>query len=368
QTGEITPRPAIINTGLRRMAYPFVLEPGAHADIVARIRSDKRIVLQPRLYSEQAFSVNNGRLMIWQGILSGGLAALTISTLFIALFSRSRVFFLLSMLSLSVTLYEVTVSDYARFYIWPNALWWIPRASFTLGLASLALFLCFVMEMAKAADVRWPARRWFQMLLWLQVALAAMALFGQIYWVSYLIVFDIFLFGLSIIAAAGLLLRQALPGGRAMLLVSVYFLLQAMLTYSGSTEILPRWVAELTMNNGSNNPLTDLVGFYINLAVLMAWLVLVGRQRSQAQTDLARLQHEEQDRLGAEVARQTAALNKALLYANEKNQQKTEMLGYISHDLRAPLATIISYSQLLLQHDQAPEQREHIQVIKRSAS
>lgn len=39
---------------------------------------------------------------------------------------------------------------------------------------------------------------------------------------------------------------------------------------------------------------------------------------------------------------------KSLLDAREKNQQKTETLGYISHDLRAPLATISGYAELLL--------------------
>ena len=39
---------------------------------------------------------------------------------------------------------------------------------------------------------------------------------------------------------------------------------------------------------------------------------------------------------------------RSLLDAREKNQQKTETLGYISHDLRAPLATISGYAELLL--------------------
>ncbi|WP_424461061.1 sensor histidine kinase [Ottowia sp.] len=55
----------------------------------------------------------------------------------------------------------------------------------------------------------------------------------------------------------------------------------------------------------------------------------------------------------------------ALTDAKAKDRQKVEVLGYIGHDLRAPLATIKGYSDLLLAD--APEaQHKLLQTIQRS--
>ncbi len=60
-----------------------------------------------------------------------------------------------------------------------------------------------------------------------------------------------------------------------------------------------------------------------------------------------------------------AKLNAALTDAQAKDRQKVEVLGYVGHDLRAPLATISGYSTLLLSeaHD---KQRKLLQTIQRS--
>ena len=51
--------------------------------------------------------------------------------------------------------------------------------------------------------------------------------------------------------------------------------------------------------------------------------------------------------------------------ARVKNQQKTENLGFISHDLRAPLATISGYAGLLL-NDATDAQRKSLLLIQRN--
>jgi len=56
---------------------------------------------------------------------------------------------------------------------------------------------------------------------------------------------------------------------------------------------------------------------------------------------------------------------KSISDAQTKNQQKAETLGYISHDLRAPLATISGYTALLLK-DASDAQRKSLLTIQRS--
>ena len=60
-----------------------------------------------------------------------------------------------------------------------------------------------------------------------------------------------------------------------------------------------------------------------------------------------------------------AELRAALADVEEKGRQKVEILGYIGHDLRAPLATISGYSSLLLA-DAHEGQHKHLLTIQRS--
>ncbi|MCS4292032.1 signal transduction histidine kinase [Comamonas sp. BIGb0152] len=60
-----------------------------------------------------------------------------------------------------------------------------------------------------------------------------------------------------------------------------------------------------------------------------------------------------------------ANLSTALSDAQTKERQKVEVLGYIGHDLRAPLATIKGYSELLLA-DAPPKQQGLVKTIQRS--
>ena len=60
-----------------------------------------------------------------------------------------------------------------------------------------------------------------------------------------------------------------------------------------------------------------------------------------------------------------ADLSEALTDAQAKDRQKVEVLGYIGHDLRAPLSTISGYSALLLA-DAPEEQKKLLQTIQRS--
>lgn len=58
---------------------------------------------------------------------------------------------------------------------------------------------------------------------------------------------------------------------------------------------------------------------------------------------------------------------KSLIDAKKNNQQKAETLGYISHDLRAPLASISGYAELLLS-DATDAQRKSLLSIQRSVN
>ncbi len=111
--------------------------------------------------------------------------------------------------------------------------------------------------------------------------------------------------------------------------------------------------------------LAPLRGQHMLVAGLVALLgVILILLSSQVIGQMVLRRHEER-----QAAMQTSALNKdlsaALVDAKAKDRQKVEVLGYVGHDLRAPLATISGYSELLLAD--APEhQQKLLQTIQRS--
>ena len=367
RAGRAVPLPINADSTLRRLAFPLYVEPGEAVNIVARIRSDVRMKVAPRLYSEQAFHVNNGTVSIVDGLLIGGLFALTLSAFFLALYSRRREFVLLGLTTLTMVLHEASSRGYSQIYLWPDAYAWNERASLVLAAISCSLFLCFAMSIVRAIDIKWPCKRYFQGLVLAPIPVTIIAIWGDSVLAGQLLTLAVVTYGFSLSLAALALLCLNRPGGNSLLLVALYFIFQVILRYASAPGLLPRWINALTMNDNINNSVLGLIAFTVNLAILMAWVVMIGRQRVQAQAELVLLQEKEKEHLAQEVERQTAALHKALRYADEKNRQKTETLGFISHDLRAPLATIVGYTRLL-ETNARPDQKFHIRAIEHGAS
>lgn len=142
----------------------------------------------------------------------------------------------------------------------------------------------------------------------------------------------------------------------------------ALLTLAPRLKAVEEFLAEI---DGSwplhPHLLTAIVTALADLTVLTLWLAHVGNPRQRARAVLAKWQAKEHVRLSREVAQQTAALNQALAYAEQKNRQKIQTLGYVGHDLRAPLATILGYVRLLRASHRRPK-AEHLDAIERSVA
>ena len=113
------------------------------------------------------------------------------------------------------------------------------------------------------------------------------------------------------------------------------------------------------------DPLAPMRRQHLLTAILVAALgVALILLSSQAAGQMLRRRQEERS-----AAMQASALNvdlsAALTDAKAKDREKIELLGYIGHDLRAPLATISGYSKLLLA-DVPEKQQNLLLTIQRS--
>jgi signal transduction histidine kinase len=350
----------------RLPSLSFNLHPQESAHILMRIQNNKSIQLQPRLYSEAAYQAWDKRIGLWDGLLFGGLLALGWCALMIALFSRSVSFSWLGLLCIAIALYETSIRGYAKLYLWPQATEWSYRSSSTLGYFSLALFILFIHRLIKREKLSVPGQYYFLGLAALQGAMALVCALGNLHWATESGIYTTLLLSVSLLVTSFTLIRQQAPTGRLMLLTALFFLGHIGLLAMKETGTTPDLLAGLGINTVLGNPAVALIGLAINLTLFGAWIAQVGQQREEAHNLLATWQAQEQQRLTEEVARQTEALNKALAYANEKNVQKTETLGYIGHDLRAPLATIVGYTRLL-SAAQTSGQAPYIRAIEHSA-
>lgn len=349
--------------------YPLMrltLAPGQRVSILIRVAGDTALSLEPAFYTAIDQSALERRAAVWGGLLIGGMLAVGWCGLLVAYFSRSTPFLLLAGLCLATALYEAAIRGYTKLYLWPHAVQWSVRSIPVFGCIGVMLSLLFILRIAQGERTHLPARRIILGFAVLDGISAAGAAFGNLYFFDQASLFINVVLGVVQVCIAAMLSRQATPTARFMLLAVSFGLLNFALhvvEMLGWLKAGPAW-----LNSDIHpNPIVSIVGLATHLVVLAAWVNHVGKQRQEAREQLAEWQMSEQERLRQEVARRTLALNDALADAQEKNQQKIETLGYVSHDLRAPLATIASYAKLL--HEQADSrQASLILAIERSVS
>ncbi|TKC88802.1 histidine kinase [Trinickia terrae] len=350
--------------------YPlvsFTLRPGEQLLFLIRVAGDTALTLGPKVYSATAFDALERRAALWDGGLIGGTLALAWCALLISYFSRSVSFLVLAALCVATALYEAADRGYTKLYLWPHAAEWSARSVSVLGCSGMLLFIVFVLRIARTEKTNLPARHVLFGFALLECIAAAGCAFGNLFLFAQVSLYVNALFGVvgSIGIPAVLALRRT-PTARIMLLTMTFSFFNFAMNLLQKLGALPASLAWLT-SDIQPNPILAIIGLATNLVVLAAWINHVGIQRKEARTELANWQRSEHERLQHEVAQRTSELNEALLDAEEKNQQKIETLGYVSHDLRAPLATITSYARLLMNQTDS-KQAPLIHAIERSVN
>jgi signal transduction histidine kinase len=358
---------AISRSPLHR--YPqmrFTLAPGEQVSILIREAGDLGLMLEPKLFSLADYDALQERAALWGGGLIGGILALGWCALLIAYFSRSTSFLVLAGLCCTTALYEGAIRGYTKRFLWPHAVEWSARSIPVFGCLSAVLLLVFILRIAEGERTALPARRILLGFAVLEAISAAGSAFGSLYFFDQASIYISGAVGLGQVGIAAVLSRRGTPTARLMLVTVSFGVFDFALHVAETLGWLsagPAW-----LNSDIHpNPIVAVTALAAHLVVLAAWINHVGKQRQEARQQLAEQQSSEQQRLRDEVARRTLALNDALLDAEEKNRQKIETLGYVSHDLRAPLATISSYVALL-QGEADSKQAPLILAIERSVN
>jgi signal transduction histidine kinase len=352
-------------TASRFKSVPISLEAGESVTLLIRTVGVAPIHLAPYLYTEHVFNEFLTRSTIWDGLLFGGLLSLAWTAWMLGFFARSRSFLLLGFLSFVTLMTEALRRGYGNAYFEPDFAEWVYRGPLILGNLTILLVVLFVIEVARVEKVKLPLRK--LLLGWsvYNAAVVMLAAFGDVYTAQWLTQHVRPFLSLTLLIVALLFLRANTPTRKIMFGIAIFSLARVALIALESDGVLPDYIANLTVGTLRTNPVIALGSLLVNLTLLAAWVAHVGAQRKRALDEIARLQLEENHRLAAEVSRQTIALHKALDYAEEKNRQQTQIVGYISHDLRAPLATISGYTKLI-ERTASDMQKPHLDAVTRS--
>ncbi|MDN7850510.1 sensor histidine kinase [Burkholderia seminalis] len=331
--------------------YPVLdvtLPAGASLPVLIRVTSRKEMRLAPAAFTRAAWDAQERRATMWDFGFFGGLLALLWCALLIGFFSRSGVFHVLAAMALGTTLFEAAYRGYVAMALPPALREWSARGEVIAVYAAIACFIVFVLTVARREQARLPLRAVYMAFLALECIGMAGAAGGDLLTFTWFCLRLNAMLGIVNISLALMLAIRRTPTGRVMLIAIAFATFNMLIRVLDGMDALPPLLSWLK-SDIYPNPVIAIVGLATHLLVLAAWIHHVGRQRTEARKRLEHWQLTEQDRLRDEVARRTVALNDALQQVTTHMQQKIETLGYVSHDLRAPLSTINGYAKLLLQ-------------------
>ncbi|MFT0545419.1 sensor histidine kinase [Allopusillimonas ginsengisoli] len=283
----------------------------------------------------------------WDLFYFGGLVALAWGALAIAVLSRQVSLVVLGLLCIDILLYMTAVRGYGVLY-WPSLGRWAYQHTRVFGHIGIALYILIFYILSRRGELRLPAAKYMAFLAGLHGVLALVHGFDalqSLYWFSPVINICT---AVSVFSVSIAMVRRRVRGARLMLLTNSFLMLRLFANSADSIGLTSPLLAVGQLREWMYSPQVALIALAINLTLIAAWINEIGVQRSKAKNALLRWQEQEQERLTAEVQRQTLALNQALQYADAANRKKTEGLGYISHDLRAPLSAILGDAEMLL--------------------
>lgn len=331
--------------------YPVLditLRAGESIPVLIRVTSRKEMRLAPAAFTHAAWDALERRATMWDFGFFGGLLALVWCALLIGFFSRSGMFHVLAALALGTTLFEATYRGYPAMALPPALHEWSARGEVIFAYLAVACFIVFILMVARREQARLPMRAIYMAFLALECVGMVGAASGDLLTFTWFCLRLNAVLGIVNISLALMLAIRRTPTGRVMLIAIGFATFNMLIRVLDGMNTLPPALSWLK-SDIYPNPVIAIIGLATHLLVLAAWIHHVGRQRTEARTRLEHWQITEQDRLRDEVARRTVALNDALQQVTTHMQQKIETLGYVSHDLRAPLSTINGYAKLLLQ-------------------
>ncbi|MFM2347573.1 MAG: hypothetical protein RL654_2326 [Pseudomonadota bacterium] len=312
----------------RVSTFALTLAPGQRMELMLRVASRSSIFLQPRLWESPALVTQQQQILMLDGTLLGMMLLVTALATALAAALRDRAYVYTALCMAGFVLYDQSMRGTAFMLLWPQATDWAVRSLGTFGALTALMQLMAIGHMLELPQ-RQPRLHLGLSLL----ALASLLNMTQMLWGDYQqgtqiagLLNNVLLVCNIVAIVRARLQRQPLAG--TWLAMSL----------TGLLGLLPRHVELLglrpnDMLSDYAPPVTSLLGVMVVLGNLLHKLHQERRRYEQ--------------RLEQAVKTRTQDLTEARERAERSDQVKGRLLGYLGHDLRAPLASMVQVARQL---------------------
>lgn len=317
--------------------FPITLQAGEERQLLWHVSSQTAISMQPSLWAPEAYRRQESLNLLIRGLELGAAGVLSLYSLLQFFSIGLRGYALHGISILGFIVYELAMTGMGFRFLWPEAPGWATWSA-SIGInVSLAGFLLFFRDLCNTRTLMPRLDRALRLAV---QGLAVMMLLAQC--LDYRT-------GAQLGNMLCIVLTFTLPliAGWAWLRVPdtgwAYPLASLLLGIGNLTRVLEAMgimTSELWSRLGV--PLASVACTVLMLTAFTQQVRRVRLQKDAANAALLAYRTQEQTRLEELVTVRTQALKIALETAQAANAAKTGLLAHISHDLRAPLATIIS--------------------------
>ncbi len=335
-----------------------------------QVRSDSAVAVALTLWEPAAFAANTQQTYMLQALYSGALLALLLYNLFIYFSLRERGFLLYSLFAACMGLTMLTGNGIAQQFLWPTGLVWNAHIVPLTNALATASALYFAQHFLQTRTVLPGLHR----AMHLTAACALLAAAAP--WLAISASAAGVVLSLCVIATGMLAITAGIGALRAGNRSARLFLL--------AWGALSLGAVVMGLRNFGLLPTTTLTVYAVQISSFAEMLLLSfalaerirlernAKETAQAEALSARQSlvetlRESEAQLEKAVTERTADLDKALTETRQAKQTQSRLVAYIGHDLRAPLATIVNYVQLLGQRGDEGTRRFQA-TIERSAT
>jgi signal transduction histidine kinase len=327
---------------LRISTFALTLAPGQRMELLLRVASRSSLLLQPQLWESAALVTQQQQILMLDGTLLGMMVLVTALATALAAALRDRAYVYTALCMAGFVLYDQSMRGTTFMLLWPQATDWAVRSLGTFGALTPLMQLMAISHMLELPQ-RQPRLHLGLSLL----ALASLLNMTLMLWGDYrqgtqiAVLLNNVLLVCNIVAILrARLQRQPLSG--TWLAMSL----------TGLLGLLPRHVELLGLRPNDllsdyAPPVTSLLGVMLVLGNLLRQLHQERRRYEQ--------------RLEQAVKMRTQDLTEARERAERSDQVKGRLLGYLGHDLRAPLASMVQVARQLRPDTDFEEGRQAIE-------